>query len=283
MYCQVGHTSGKSITREPFFLPDNIYKKVGEHLELLSKDNKPDYLTFVSNGEPTLDINLGKSIKLLKKFGIPVAVITNTSLITQESVRDDLNNADWVSLKFDAGDKNIWKKINHPVPELNFDNIINSINLFATDYEGILCTETMLVGGINDSADNVIKVSELIEKIKPSKSYIAIPTRPPAIKTVRPPGMEVLHKAWQIFNKKNITTEFLTGFEGTDNGYTGNIYNDILNITAVHPLREDSLFNLIKNNNADIQVIKSLISQRLIKATHFEGQKYYLREYHRNI
>ncbi len=248
-----------------------------------SKENLPDYLTFVSNGEPTLDINLGKSIRLLKKFGFPIAVITNASLIDHESVREDLYLADWVSLKMDAGDSDTWNAINNPAPGLDFENMINNINCFASEYKGILCTETMLVKGINDSVDNVTNLANLISGINPAKAYLAIPIRPPAITSVKPPDTEFLNLAWNIFNKKHITTEFLTGFEGTDNGFTGNIYNDILNITAVHPLREDSLLTLIKNNSSDIQVLKSLISQRLIKVTSYEGQKYYLREYHRTI
>jgi wyosine [tRNA(Phe)-imidazoG37] synthetase (radical SAM superfamily) len=283
IYCQVGFTSRKSIKREIFFQPDNIYKKVDQHIKKLNKDNLPDYLTFVSNGEPTLDINLGKSITLLRKLGIPIAVITNASLITHDSVREDLHSADWVSLKIDAGNKKIWEIINNPGSGLNFENIIDNIIRFSNGFKGILCTETMLVDGINDSVENVTNIAELIKKIKPSKAYISIPIRPPSKSSVKPPEPEVLNRTWQIFNKKNITTELLTGFEGTDNGFTGNIYDDILNITAVHPLREDSMLNLIKNDNADIQVIKSLLSQRLIKATIFEGQKYYLREYHRNI
>ena len=77
VYCQVGRTIKKSIKRETFFQPEVIFEKVEEHLKRLDKENYPDYLTFVSNGEPTLDINLGKSIMLLKKLGFPVAVITN--------------------------------------------------------------------------------------------------------------------------------------------------------------------------------------------------------------
>jgi wyosine [tRNA(Phe)-imidazoG37] synthetase (radical SAM superfamily) len=280
IYCQVGNTNRKSIDREIFFQPEAIFAQVEQHIQRLSKDNYPDYLTFVSNGEPTLDINLGKSIKMLKKLGIPIAVITNASLLGNESVRDDLNLADWVSLKMDAGDSDTWEKVNQPAPGLNFESLINDINLFAISFKGLLRTETMLVNGINDSVENITILSELIEKINPGKAYLAIPIRPPAYSSVTPPDTEKLNIAWQIYSNRNINTEFLTGFEGTDNGFTGNIYDDILNITAVHPLREDSLLELLKNNQADIQVVTSLIQQRLIKTTNYNGNKYYIREYH---
>ncbi|MFA5817848.1 MAG: radical SAM protein [Bacteroidales bacterium] len=283
IYCQVGETVKKSIKRETFFQPELIDKKVEQHLKQLNRDNFPDYLTFVSNGEPTLDINLRTAIKLLKKQGISVAVITNASLMMLESVREDLFLADWVSIKIDAGDNKTWQKINRPAPELNFEKTIESINLFADEYKGILCTETMLIKGINDTVNNITHVSEFIKRINPGKAYLAIPIRPPSEESVNPTDSEKLNMAWQIFNNNHINTEFLTGFEGTDAGFTGNIYDDILNITAVHPLRQDSLIKLLHNDNADFRVVKSLIRQRLIRSTIYNGHKYYLREYHLHI
>lgn len=283
IYCQVGETVKKSIKRETFFQPELIDKKVEQHLKQLNRDNFPDYLTFVSNGEPTLDINLGKAIKLLKKHGITVAVITNASLMMLESVREELFLTDWVSVKIDAGDSKTWQQINRPCPDLDFEGILTGIGIFSKEFGGILCTETMLVEGINDSVENVSNISEFIKKINPHKAYLSIPIRPPAIKSVKPPVAEIVTRAWDIFNNKLIKTELLTGFEGTDTGYTGNIYDDILNITAVHPLREDSMLELLQKNNADFQVIDSLIKQRLIKKVLYNDNKYYMREYHLNI
>ena len=151
VYCQVGKTMKKSIKRESFFEPEVIFEKVRQHLGQLSKENQPDYLTFVSNGEPALDLNLGKSILLLKKLGFPVAVITNASLLFDESVREDLFKADWVSLKMDAADNDTWQKVNRPDPKLDFKKHLENIKLFSSRYKGLLCTETMIIKGLNDS------------------------------------------------------------------------------------------------------------------------------------
>jgi wyosine [tRNA(Phe)-imidazoG37] synthetase (radical SAM superfamily) len=283
VYCQVGKTIKKSIIRETFFKSEVIFEKVEEHLKRLSKENYPDYLTFVSNGEPTLDMNLGRSIKLLKKIGIPVAVITNASLLGNESIRKDLALADWVSLKMDAGDVGTWKEVNRPVPGLDFEKITESKNLFASEFKGILCTETMLVKGVNDFSENFINVAKLVHNLNPAKAYLSIPIRPPSGSSVKAPDPEKLNQAWQIFSDMNINTEFLTGFEGTNAGFTGNIYEDILNIAAVHPLREDSLAKLLQNDNAGYEVVESLIRQRLIRVSVYGGKKFYVREYHLNI
>jgi wyosine [tRNA(Phe)-imidazoG37] synthetase (radical SAM superfamily) len=280
IYCQVGKTIKKSCKRVSFYKPQDIYERVVKHLNTPDKDNYPDYLTFVSNGEPTLDENLGKAIKLLKKTGIPVAVISNASLLYYDSVKEDLQLADWISLKMDAGDIITWYLINRPVAGLDFENILTNIKLFGDEYKGRLCTETMIVKGINDSTENISALAEIIKGINPEIAYLAVPIRPPVEKFVKLPDAEKLNLAWQTFNKMQIKTEFLTGFEGTDTGYTGNIYEDILNITAVHPLREDTLLKLLQNDGAVYSVVDSLIHQHLIKTIIYEGKKYFMRDYH---
>ncbi len=283
IYCQVGKTIRKTSEREIFYEPQLIYENVTRHLETIGKNNLPDYLTFVSNGEPTLDKNLGKSIRLLKSTGIPVAVISNASTLYNSSVKDDLGQAGWISLKMDAGDIITWYLVNRPVKGLNFCRMLTEIMNFSSAYSGRLFTETMLVSGFNDSAENISALAGMINDINPEKAYLAVPTRPPAEKAVKPPEVEKLNLAWQRFNNLKIKTELLTGFEGTDTGFTGNIYEDILNITAVHPLREDSLLKLIQNDDADYSVVDSLIKQHLIKMVIYEGSKYFIRDYHRVV
>ncbi|MBN1108151.1 MAG: radical SAM protein [Bacteroidales bacterium] len=283
IYCQVGKTRVQSVKREAFFGPEQILENLTVHLRKLKKENYPDYLTFVSNGEPTLDINLGKSIALIKETGIPVAVISNASMLHDEKVREELFLADWVSVKMDAADADTWMKINKPDPALSFERHMNGISLFAARYKGILNTETMVVKGVNDSSDHFSSLATIISDLRPAKAWISIPTRPPADKTVKPPDPETLTMAWHIYTDRNLETELLTGFEGTNTGFTGNIYEDILNITAVHPLREDSLAELLKKDNADEMVVDSLLKQKLIKQIVYNEKKYYLRDYHMNI
>jgi wyosine [tRNA(Phe)-imidazoG37] synthetase (radical SAM superfamily) len=280
IYCQLGKTIRRSIRRETFYDPQDIFDKVQEHLGKLSSDNYPDFLTFVSSGEPTLDKNLGKTIRLLKTTGIPVAVISNASLVYDESVIDDLISADWVSLKVDAPETGTWTFINRPAEGLIFEDILAGIKRLRKMFSGVLCTETMLVSGINDSDEKIIALARIIKEINPAKAYLSVPVRPPAEKFVKIPAAEVLNACWQIFSRMEIESEFLTGFEGSNTGFTGNIYEDILNITSVHPLREDSILNLLRKDGASYSVVESLIRQRLIRSVNYEGNKYFLRNYH---
>ncbi|NLE35222.1 MAG: radical SAM protein [Bacteroidales bacterium] len=279
IYCQVGKTKRLDITRQSFFDPELIVHEVSSHLGKLNSQEMPDYLTFVSNGEPTLDRNLGRSIRMIKRFGIPVAVITNASLLWQEGVRDELMDADWVSLKIDAATDELWRTISRPSPDLVYDTILDGIFRFSGEYHNRLNTETMLCGGVNDNDSNLSGVADIIKKTGAGKSYISIPVRPPAEADVLPPEADRVNMAWQFFTEAGIDAELLTGFEGTDTGYTGNSYEDILNITSVHPLRDDAIQELLDKNGTGFSVVESLLAQNLIRCSDYRGRKFYLRNF----
>jgi len=280
VYCQLGKTPDKNMLRRKCYEPEILFENVKLHLQKLDFTHKPSFLSLVANGEPTLDINLGMEIQLLRKFGIPIAVFTNSSLIDKDQVREDLMCADWVSVKIDTVDEAVWKRINQPNASLNFNKILEGVQQFANDYQGKLCTETMLIDGYNDNLERLEQTASFIAQLKPNTAYLAKPIRPPAISGIKPVSEKRITETWKIYNNMGIKTERLTCFEGTDTGYSGNIYEDILNIITVHPLREDTISELFKKDNADIRILESLVSQGLIKSIKHEGQTYYVRNYH---
>jgi len=280
IYCQVGITKEFSIARESFYEPEIIYQEVQKHLQKLKAGDQPEYLTFVANGEPTLDINLGKSITRLKEFNIPVAVITNASLLTNKNVRDDLSLADWVSIKVDANDEAIWQTINRPMAGLDFQKYVDGLLRFSSEYKGKLMTETMLVQGVNDSRAILQKTARLISQINPFIAYISIPTRPPALLQVKAPDELVINEAYQIFSGNGQKVELMLGFEGTNAGYTGNAIEDIINICTVHPIREDTMLELLINDNADSTILNTLILGKYIRQVHYNSNFFYIRQFH---
>jgi wyosine [tRNA(Phe)-imidazoG37] synthetase (radical SAM superfamily) len=279
VYCQIGNTVNKTMVRQAFYEPEKLVDHIEGHLVKLDKKHIPDYLTFVANGEPTLDINLVKEIRLLKKYGFPIAVITNSSLLQHKHVQDDLMEANWVSVKVDTVDEISWRKINRPLVWLDLEKILEGIKTFASAFQGKLCTETMLVEGYNDSPGQLKETASFIALLNPRTAYLSIPTRPPALKQIKPISEEKLTIAWRLFQKNGLKTELLNGFEGTNAGYTGNAFEDIINITAVHPLREDTIAKLLKQDKTDHSVVDSLIAQGLIKGIKYEGKTYYVRNY----
>jgi wyosine [tRNA(Phe)-imidazoG37] synthetase (radical SAM superfamily) len=114
-----------TVARRPFYKTEDILGQVKRKVNETNQRKEPiDYLTFVADGEPTLDINLGNEISLLKQLGIPVAVITNSSLIWQNNTKQDLLEADFVSFKIDAVNEKLWKRINRPNKDLKLNTIL---------------------------------------------------------------------------------------------------------------------------------------------------------------
>jgi wyosine [tRNA(Phe)-imidazoG37] synthetase (radical SAM superfamily) len=178
-----------SVERQSFYEPHRIVKAVEEKIEELRLRGKGvDHLTFVPDGEPMLDASLGRTIELLRKLQIKIAVITNSSLIWEKEVRQELALADWVSVKIDSLQPNTWKKINRPYGRLSLERIADGMIEFARMFKGESATQTMLVGGLNDQVEEIDKISTFILKLKPKISYLSVPTRPPAESWAGPPS-----------------------------------------------------------------------------------------------
>ncbi len=278
VYCQLGNTIKLEIERREFYTTEQIVAEVNLLINKVKSDANPiNYLTIVPDGEPTLDLNLGKTIRTLKQFNIKIAVITNSSLLHKNDVRNSLLNADWVSVKIDALTEDTWHKIDRPHGKLNFKSILNGVKLFSEEFKNYFATETMLIKGINDSDAEIKAISEFVKILNPDKAYLSIPTRPPAEKYVEVPNEERLNKAYQIFNSKGINTELNTGYEGNEFSSTGNLGEDILNITAVHPMRKDAVNDLINKNNGTWGDINYLVNSGKLFESEFDGNIFYLR------
>lgn len=283
-YCQVGKSLKMSIKRDHFYSPENLVEVVIEKVNKAQEYNeKIDYLTFVPDGEPTLDINLGKEIELLKPLGIKIAVITNSSLLWREDARSDLYKADLVSVKVDAANEKTWRKIDHPHRELQFKQVQEGLLKFSRNYRGNLITETMFIKDVNDNPEQINHIAELIAQVNPNIAYLAIPTRPTAIKNVKAADEETINLSFQIFSKKIQHVEYLVGYEGNAFAFTGDAEEDILSITAVHPMREDALNELLKKGHSDKQVLEKLIISGKIIETQYENNKFYVRKLKKGI
>jgi len=280
VYCQLGRTVNKSVERQAFYAPKEIFRKVNRKVdEARSRNERINYLTFVPDGEPTLDINLGEEINLLRRMDIPVAVLTNASLIWHESVREDLLKADFVSLKVDAISEKLWKRIDRPAGSLEIDKILDGMVDFSEEFKGTIVTETMLIEGV-DYTDELKKIANFIAEIRPSKAYISVPTRPPAENWVKPVGESVINEAFQIFTEKLgfHRVEYLIGYEGNAFAFTGNIEEDLLSITSVHPMREEGVKELLRKAGSDWGIIVNLLSKGELIELQYENHRYYMRK-----
>jgi wyosine [tRNA(Phe)-imidazoG37] synthetase (radical SAM superfamily) len=273
------------VKRRAFYEPEEILRDVRDKVEKARDAGETiDYLTFVPDGEPTLDVNLGREIELLRPLGIRIAVITNGSLTGREDVREDLLGADLVSLKMDSTRREIWRKTDRPQGTLRLASILDGAVEFARVFEGALVTETMLVQGINDGDDQIRDVAGFLAHLEPATAYLAIPTRPPAEEWVQPPAEEVINRAYQILSERLDQVEYLIGYEGNAFAFTGNVEEDLLSITSVHPMREDAVSEFLararskQRAGADWPVVHNLVEQGQLIKTEYEGKWFYVRK-----
>lgn len=275
VYCQVGLTDSLSIQRKEFYPTEVIVAEVFERVnQLKNSGEKIDYISFVPDGEPTLDMNLGKEIQLLKPLGINIAVITNSTLLWDEEVREDLLLADWISVKIDTVDEKNWHKINRPYGKLDLFKILNGIKNFRHSFKGTFVTETMLVNEINDDKESLVNTSKFIKEINPDKAYILVPTRPPTEEFVKTPSEENLNMAYQIFNTEIKSVELLTGSGETDFTYSSDVQKELVSIIAVHPMSLKAVDIFLHKANESWSLIESLIHKSILKEVEYSGNKF---------
>ena len=283
LYCQVGLTTAMTLDRQAFYKPEEIFRDVQDRIAMTKAAGEPiDYLAFVPDGEPTLDISLGRELTMMKSLGIPVGVITNGSLLWRDDVKESLAGANWVSVKIDATEERIWRRIDRPHKMLKLTSMLAGIRDFAEKFAGKLVTETMLVKDINESEHCLAEIAEFIGILKPSAAYLSIPTRPPALRRVRAPDEETVSRAYRIFADKLERVEYLIGYEGDAFAFTGDIQKDLLSITAVHPMRREAVDALLAKAGAPWAVVDGLLAQGDLTEVRHEGHLFYLRKFATN-
>ncbi|MFO7848800.1 MAG: radical SAM protein [Spirochaetia bacterium] len=279
VYCQLGRAIEMAAERRGFYDPAELTEAAGRRVdELREKGERIDYLTIVPDGEPTLDIHLGELIEGLRRFEIPVALISNGSLMANPALREELRSLDWLSIKVDAADEESWRRIDRPHKQIDFDRMRGGIKFLADTFKGVLTTETMLVKRVNDSREEIDAVAGFIETLEPVKAYISIPTRPPAETWVSPADEESIAYAYGKFASVVPFVENLTGYEGNEFTASGDARSDLLSITAVHPMRRDAVEALLERDGAEIDVLYELLHAEELVEVKFEGSTYYVRK-----
>lgn len=278
VYCQLGRAIRLVSRPEEFYPPEQVAKSVQDKLDRIRREGQDvDYLTIVADGEPTLDAHLGELIDMLKRTQVPVAVITNATLLHISQVRTALTQADWVSVKVDCVEENTWRRIDRPAKGLHLNEILCGIDKFAAEFTGTLVTETMLVSDGNTTDEVLEGTACYISKLNPGYAYLSVPVRPPAEAWVEIPAPEICNRAYQIFNSHIERVEYLLGYEGNAFAHSGDPVEDILSITAVHPMREDALVVLLQHQGEDFAVVENLVRQGLLKCTSYAGKRFYAR------
>ncbi len=275
IYCQLGKTTNFINERKSFFPKNDI---ISEIQEVVSQDVQNfDYITVVGSGEPTLYRDLENLILVAKeKSHKPVCVITNGGLLYDKEVRDSLMPADIVLPSLDAGDEKSFIKINRPHPSIKYDAVIKGFIDFKNDFTGKFWVEIMLMKGINDSKEELLKIKDKIDLIKPDRIDINVPMRPPVEEWVKIPDKSVfslLNEMFGEFNNINFPEMGSFGF------YSANFEKELLSIIERHPMRQEQIFKTFCTHDfTEMNILtrlEKLRSQEIIEKKNYSNFIYW--------
>ncbi len=280
IYCQLGQTTHLISEPKPWYDLDTILEAIArKESQVRDLGESIDYVTFVPNGEPTLDSSLEVEVQILHSVGIRTAIITNASLISRSDVREALQRVDRVSVKVDAVNEAIWRRVNQPHQSLSLNKILGGLIEFAQSYKGTLDTETMLIKNVNDDKASLEQVASFIKRLNPSTAFLSIPMRPPSESWVHSPSEKELTQAYLVFNRHIDNVEYLTAYEGNDFVATGDVETELLAILGVHPMRKKAVRAFIENTAMTWNRVEKLVEHGELLVVFYEGETYYVRRH----
>jgi len=194
-------TDKRGLARKEYFLAKDILAEVKE---VIAEYPNLDHITISGSGEPTLNSKIGDIIRGIKHMtSVPVAVLTNGTLLDDPLVRRDLMDADIVSPSMDAVTPEVFEKVDRPNPKLRIDSIIEGIKTFRKEYRGRMWMEILFVAGINDQDNEVYKMKQVIDEIQPEKVHLNTVIRPPAYSFAQPTSQERLREIQKILGERS--------------------------------------------------------------------------------
>jgi len=207
IYCQLGKTTDKTVKRKDYVPVEAVLDELKQKLD---EGLKADFITISGSGEPTLHCRLGELIEGIKKItDIPVAVLTNGTLLTDESVRADCARADVVLPSLDAGDEQTFQKINRPYKDISIEKLIAGLCAFRDEFVGQIWLEVFLLEGINTDNEQIAKIDGLIKRIRPDRIQLNTAVRPTAetgVKTLNAEKLQAI--AVELGEKCEVIADF---------------------------------------------------------------------------
>lgn len=273
VYCQLGRTTVKTVERRPFVPKDEL---IAELKVALDKGGRIDYITFSGSGEPTLNSEIGAMIDEIRSISdIPVAVITNGTLLYLQEVRRDISRADLVVPSLDSVTSSFYE-VNRPMEDLNVGLIIEGLEKFCEEYKGQIWLEIMLVKNINDDIPGIKQLSEVVRKLKVDKIQLNTVTRPPAEDFACPLSEEEMKNVLKFFDER---AEIIADFDKVTTGRThahGKIEEEIISLVRRRPCTaRDISLSLNLHPNEAIRYITKLIAKGHLKPVDQGGKVYY--------
>jgi wyosine [tRNA(Phe)-imidazoG37] synthetase (radical SAM superfamily) len=272
IYCQLGRTTNKTIQRKEYIAADDILREIEK---VLREEKRIDYVTFSGSGEPTLNSEIRRMISRIKDMtSIPVAVLTNGTLLYQPRMREDLMRADLVIPSLDAVTQEIFEVVNRPHPSLKIDEVITGIDTFSQKFNGKVWLEIMVVKGINDSPEKIEKTAKVVKEMNLEKIQLNTVVRPPAEEFARPLSKEELKNIKAVLGEKcEIIAEFK---RPSQKAYKRDVEKMILSMVKRRPVTlVDISYSLGVHRNEIIKYLEVLEKKHQIKTEVHSVERYY--------
>jgi len=270
IYCQLGRTTNKTVERNPWVPIDEVICQLKDRLS-----SQPDYITLSGSGEPTLHSRLDEIIGRIKQLtNIPVAVLTNGSLLSRREVRRQLLDADLVIPSLDAGSESAFRRVNRPHKDVSFQEMLEGLIGFRRQFSGAYWLEIMLLAGITDSDSEVKRLACWVDQIQPDRVQLNTVTRPPAESCARGVSPQRMAELAERFEPAG---EVITPFhaESLDAASQAS-RQSVLELLRRRPCTlSDIAEGLPMHPNEVIKYIEELAGEELIRKTETGGRVYY--------
>lgn len=276
IYCQLGVTTRKIVDRESFVPQDEVLAELKKFLD--ENSSRIDFITFSGSGEPTLNSQLGEMINSTKTFtNVPIAVITNGSLLYKEDVRSDLSNANLVVPSLDAMTDETLKKVNRHNEHLTARLLIDGLRAFTQEFKGTIWLEIMLVKGINDDLNELEQMADFIKTIRVDKIQLNTVIRPPAESFAYPITTDEMQKIASLFDDRvEIIADFDKVIAHKDQS-AEDTENQILALIHRRPCTVDDISSSLGlHRNEIIKHLDHLLQRGSAKQTRRENKIYWL-------
>ena len=261
IYCQLGRTTDKTVTRKEFVTVTEIIKELKRKL---NEDIKIDYITLSGSGEPTLYSKLDELIFGIKQLtDKPVAVLTNGSLLWNDDVQKDLTNADLIIPSLDAGHKDMFQYVNRPCKDVTFETVIDGIISFSGLYRNKIWLEVFLLNGVTSIQSEVLSINSIIKKINPAKIQLNTVKRPPAESfAFSVPDDQMLDLSKYFNGNVEVISEFSRSI---DENYLKITKLEIINLLKRRPCSlNDIAGGLNLHKNEILKYIEELLKNKVI-------------------
>lgn len=276
IYCQLGKTTNFTNNRESFFNPTHILAEISDAIR---GERKIDYITFVGEGEPTLSKDLGFLIEETHKMtDLPIAVITNGSLLSSKTVRREMAKVDVIIPTFDAGNSKLFRYINRPHKKIKHEKIVLGLKRLRQEFNNEIWIEIMLLKDINDSIEFLEELYFFLDKFQPNKVQINIPSRPPSESWVKIPAKDTLNLARIILKSNQILPLDEEGKFDTRLFHTPT--EALLSITKRHPLQFSQALEIVHQFNIENPeyFLEMMVAKKVIRVLEYRNKKFIYRE-----